>query len=382
MQEIKISKKDLTLFHELKNDREICIKEASSKDMKKSQSQEISDYLHPSTFWITVKEILDEGGHSKTFVFESSKEHHLKLPLFQPGQYLVIEVEKDGGIYRRPYSFCSSPKNVLKNEFRITINRVSSGIVSNFFLDEVHVGDTFQAHGPFGNFVYQPLRDANHIIGIAGGSGITPFLSILEAIHDHTIDATMTLLYGVKTENDILFKERLDELQNDEKISVTYILSEEEKEGYQTGVITKEMIQECQREENSYFVCGPLGLYRSMNEIFKELLIPNKYIRHDSYSNYERSDNQDIFTIHVLTNDEEKIISCKGNETLMSAMERSGIKAPKRCGVGVCGFCRSKLIDGDVLTSQDFVRKADQRYHYIHPCATYPLSDVTIELPN
>lgn len=375
-------KMDMLKFRELANDRESCIRDASSKEVSNHfQSNELAKLLHLSIFWVTVKEIREESSHTKTFVLEASQDHESRLPRFQAGQYITLEVLIDGGIYRRPYTISCSPKHLDSNEITITIDRVTDGVVSNYFLDDVQVNDTFAAHGPFGNFTYQSLRDSKNIIGIAGGSGITPFLSMAEAVVDGILDISLTLIYGAKTEQDLLFKEKLDAFSNHENIHVHYLLSEEEKDGYDFGFISKELIEKYQKEENSYFICGPLGLYESMNEILKELHIPNKYIRHDLYENYERGTSFDTYRVCVLTGDEEKVIYCKGNETLMSAMERSGIKAPKKCGVGVCGFCRSKLISGDVLTSNDYVRKVDQKYYYIHPCASFPVSDVTIRLP-
>lgn len=343
----------------------------------------LSSNLHPMMMSVRVKRILEETHDTKTFVLEPNYvQKQVPFFNFQAGQYITIEVPINGYIFQRPYSISCTPERRSIHEIQITIKRVEKGVVSNYFLDQVNIGDTFFIHGPFGEFVYQPIRDAHHVMAIVGGSGITPIMAMAESLADRKQDYYLTIFYGAKTKKDLIFKERLDFLaKKDPQIEVVYLLQNEALEGYLTGSVTKELILQYRKEETSYFICGPNGLYESMNEILKDLNIPNKYIRHDLYVDYEKAKTDGTFEIHVLTNGEEKIIYGRGKETVLEALEHSGISAPKHCGVGVCGFCRSKLLGGTVLTNQKYVTAADKKYKYIHPCATYPLSDITIQLP-
>jgi len=387
MKNIKMSvseKLDFQRFQKLPIERQKCFEEASSKPiLSDTPINQLSRQLHPAFFQVRVKEIIEETHDTKTFVLEPDEaKGFLKFPNYQPGQYITLEVPIDSGIYRRAYTISCSPKSLSKNQMNITIKTVSKGLVSNYFFHEVQVGDSFLARGPFGDFVYQPLRDSSSVLAVVGGSGITPIMAMAESIADGILTFDLTILYGAKTKKDFIFKERLDELASvNEHIKVIYLLSEEEDSEYIKGFVTKELIQEYASDDTSYFVCGPIALYETMNHILTELAVSNKYVRHDLYPHHEVGVQEETYELRVLTEDCEKVILCKGTETIMAALERNGIRAPKRCGVGICGFCRSKLLQGEILMNEQFIRLADRKYRYFHPCAAYPLSDLKIQLP-
>lgn len=379
-----IGQKDKLAFKNIHKEREKVIEDSSSNPIHtKFVANEIANNLHPSIQYVKVADIIEEGHNAKTFVLVPDTEAGTKrLAYFRPGQYISIQVEIEGGIYKRPYTISCSPKKVLENKYTITIKRRTRGIVSNYFIDEVKIGDKFSISSPYGEFYYEPIRDAKHIIALAGGSGITPFISMAEAIVDRILDCKMTLLYGARTKEDFLFYQKLEEIsQKSNLIQVEYLLSEEKAENFTTGFITKELIEKYMENENSFFVCGPLSLYEAMNEIFKEFHLPNKYIRYDAFFGRIDLKGNDDYNLTVLTNGKEIIIPCCSRETLLSSIEKSGIIAPSKCHVGKCGFCRSKLKSGKVKTFEDTIRIADKEKEYIHPCATFPESDIVLELP-
>lgn len=100
----------------------------------------------------------------------------------------------------------------------------------------------FTVGDPSGDFCYEPLKDAKQVVGIAGGSGITPFYSMAQAIADGTENFSLTVFYGAKTVADFAFKKELDALVSD-KIKVVYVTSNEEKEGYEHGFVTLDLIK-------------------------------------------------------------------------------------------------------------------------------------------
>jgi ferredoxin-NADP reductase len=360
-------------------DRSKCIKESNHKPFKKDyRTNQVAQELHPSFLVVQVKEIKVESAEAKTFVLTSEKD----FPNFLEGQYITIEVPIEGIVYTRVYTISCSAKRINEHEIQITVKRMEHGLVSNYFFYQVNIGDYFTIHGPFGSFVYQPLRDAKEVLAIAQGSGITPFKAMAEGIVLGQLDFHLTILYAAKTENELLFKSEFSEMvKKSEKVKVVYVLSEEEKEGMVSGTITKELITKYQKEPMSYFVCGPTSLYETMNTILKELNIANKYIRHDLYDECESGKLNETFEIRVLTGGQEKIVFGHGTESIAKTLERASIVVPKRCGVGVCGICRSKLLEGEVLTNDHYLRTIDKEYHYIHPCVSYPLSNIKIKLP-
>lgn len=378
----KNNKQDIKKFKRLVEDRNICIKQGSSQPISTQYSSElVAKQLFPLSFRVRVREILLENDMTKTFVMERMDKKEDFLPYFQPGQYVTFEVSIEDGVYRRPYSISCSPSSLKKGVFQVTVQKVTNGIVSNYFFQEVKVGDVLNVEGPYGTFGYQRLRDSNDVIAIVDGSGIAPILSMAESIVEGLFSYHLKILYEANLEQDLIFRDRLQELSKHKRIEVFYFLDQEEKEGFHSGRITKDFLETISPFNTSYFICGSNSLYERMNTILKEMQVPNKYVRHDAYMSSERNDKKEIYQLTILMKDDKKVISCCSNETLMQAMEKAGIKSFGQCGVGVCGFCQSKLIEGEVLTNFDYMKKALVDYHYIHPCVTYPASDVTIVLP-
>ena len=131
-------------------------------------------------------------------------------------------------------------------------------------------------------------------------------------------------------------------------------------------------------------------MYDYLEEELKKLNVAKKYIRMDAYGEYKLSERDSdfvngvgnkTFNITVITNDgKERVIPAKSTETLLVAMERAGIETPSKCRSGECGFCRSKLANGEVYTPEKVERRKqyDKVKGYVHPCCTYPKSDCRI----
>lgn len=388
MSDIKLDglgKRDMLAFRDTVKDREKVIRKSSARPVFNNyEANNIAEKLHPLKQFVKVDKIIKENDDVKTFVLVPDVDAGTKsLAYFKAGQYISVCVEIDGGIYRRPYTLSCSPKYALESKYTITIKRVKNGIVSNYFLDEIEEGDSFVVSAPSGDFCYSTLRDANHVIALAGGSGITPFVSMAEAIYDGIEDFELTILYGAKNKNDLIFREKLEDITCKlEKVNLVYILSEESDNEFTNGYIDKNIIEQYLKEENSFFVCGSVGFYNYMNDVLKEFDLPKKYIRHDLFMGEIELKSDSEYKVTVLTQDREINIICNGQETLLQAMEKNKIIVPNKCHVGECGFCRSKLISGKVKTFDEAIRASDKDYNYIHPCATYPESDIVIKLPN
>lgn len=332
--------------------------------------------FHPGIKQVTVDEIIEENKNTKSFILKGEN-----LAPFKAGQYISLKVEIDGKEYARPYTLTST----IKDDFyQITIQREKNGIVSNYMLDKVKVGDTFAISEPSGHFTYSKLRDAKEVVAIAGGSGITPFYAMAKSIVEGIEDFSLTIFYGAKKKEDIIFFEKMSELifQSD-KIKIIYVLSEENNPLYEHGLITKELIDKnTKKEQKSFFACGPLGLYEYMNEELKKYNYPKKYIRFSPNAPRIIERKVQNYNLTVIYQDQIEIIPCKSNETLLMSMEKAGIKAKSKCRVGVCGFCRSELLSGEVIMAVDDRRIADEKYNFIHPCVTYPKSDITLKIPD
>lgn len=372
-------------FTELIKNRETEIAKASADTcVSDFYANILAKSLHPEKQVLKVSEIID-AKDAKIYTLTADK-----CAYFTAGQYLSVSVNINGRIYSRPYSIVSSPKDALKGFYVIAVKRVDGGIVSNYILDNLKVGDTVEASDPAGNFTYEPLRDAGHIVAIAGGSGITPFISLAKAISEGSEECTLTILYGSRKEEDILLKSELDEIcKATDKVSVVYVLSEEDKEGFEYGFINAELIKKyAPVSEYSVFLCGPQAMINFVDKELEKSELEKKFIRHEVhgevadpkvFAEYPKV-NPDTVNITVYVKGEKIEITASSKNTILRILEANGINPPSRCRGGECGFCHSKLLSGKVFIPKELDRRqqADDKFGFVHPCCSYPLSDLEI----
>lgn len=349
--------------------------------------------LHPKVQHVVVSDVRELNG-AKLYTLRGDPEKGTdSLAYFQAGQYISLEFSINGSLLTRPYSLCSSPMQALKAEYQIFVKTMKDGFASEYINTCFNVGTKIDISAPAGFFTYEPLRDAGKVIGIAGGSGIAPFLPFAKAIAEKTEDFELTLLYGSRTEEEILFKEELDRLaENCDRIRVIHVLSDEEKEGYRHGFISAELISEVMKEDASVFVCGSQGMYDYIQKETKKLNLPTKRVRFDAYGQYRLGDRDSryisehkdkIYELTVITNDGiTHRIPARSDEPILVAFERAGIRAPSKCRSGECGWCRSRLVSGEVYAPERTERRRqyDKVAGYIHPCCSFPCSDCTIAI--
>ena len=341
----------------------------------------VAKSIHPKEQSLVISRIEDHKTLAKSYYFKSETG---SLAYFKAGQYLTFKFEIGNAVVTRSYSIASSPASALKGEYQITVKRISDGFVSDYILDNWSVGDKVIAYAPEGNLTYNPLRDADNIVAIAGGSGITPFLSLARAIAQGDEDCSLTLLYGCRTSDEILFKAELDSLsEKNGKIKVVYVLSHSDEEGYEKGFVGADIISKyAPQGDYSIFVCGPGGLYKFLEAELPKLQKEKKYIRFEVFSSGKKTEEPKEYSITVINRGNESVIKASSNETVLCAFERAGIEVPARCHTGECGFCRSKLVSGKVYIpeGEDKRRIADIQFNFIHPCCCYPESDLVVRI--
>lgn len=352
--------------------------------------------LHPEIQYVTICAI-QEHIDAKTFVLAPDVTRGTKeLAYFRAGQYLSIYLDFEGGTMCKPYAIRSNPKDALgstENRYMITVKRSPGGLASEYILNELKVGDKLEISGPLGEFYYQKFRDEKDVIALAGGSGITPFYSMAAAIVSGIEDFNLTILYGSRTSDGILLKDELNELERNSngKVKVIHVLSHEEKEGYEHGFLTAELIQKYAPEKYSLFVCGPKPLYAFADQQAEKLglsrkryrkELPGDYINPQKNRDYPAGVEGKTFQMDVYMNGTAKRIPVRWDQTLLQAMERAHIKAPSHCRSGECGWCHSKLLSGKVYIPEDADsrRMADLKFGWIHPCATYAAGNLEIEV--
>ncbi len=387
---VKSNFKDIKQFAMLVPNRKKHFENGSETPIPKTyRVNETAKLLHPKEQLLKITAIDELSSDVKRFTFESANERPLAFA--RAGQYICLRLEIGDSIVSRPYSLCSSPADSANGIYKIAVKLVGEGFVSGYILENFKVGDVIKASAPEGTFTYEPLRDASHVIGIAGGSGITPFISFMNAVNDGDEDMKFTLIYGARTANDLLFKSEIDELtKNCDKLQAVYVLSDSNEKGYEHGFITKEIIEKYAPENYSVFLCGPNAMYNFVGKELEKINLRRKYIRFEVFGEMKHPESlpgfpekaaDKIFTCKVMLRGENiGNIPCRSNESLLTAIERSGLAINSSCRSGECGLCRSKLISGEVFIPDETEhrREGDIKYGYIHPCCTYPVGDVVI----
>ena len=341
--------------------------------------------LHPKVQHVVVSDV-KELFNARLYTLVPDREQGTdKLAYFQAGQYISLDLSINGSRLTRPYSLCSAPST---GEYQIMVKNMKNGFASEYINSNFRVGTKVDVSEPSGFFYHEPLRDSNKVVGIAGGSGIAPFISMARAIVSGIEDFELILLYGSRTEEEILFKEELDELERKcSKIKVIHVLSDEEREGYRHGFISADLIGEfC--EGGSVFVCGSQGMYDYIRGETDKLGLPIRRVRFDAYGEYRlgkrdegRFETGKVYELTVKTNDgQTHVIPARSDESILVAVERAGIKAPSKCRSGECGWCRTRLVSGEVYIPEmtERRRQYDKVAGYIHACCSFPKSDCVI----
>jgi ferredoxin-NADP reductase len=341
--------------------------------------------LHPERISLKVAEIISETPSSKTFRLVSTGG---ELPPFQAGQYICLFLEIGGIRTSRPYSISSPPH--LRQHYDITVRRVENGLVSHFLIDDLAVGDDLVSSGPAGHFYFNPLIHPKTIICLAGGSGITPFMSMIREIVECGLDRSVTLFYGNKTTDDIIFHEELSRIAA-QFANINYIpVIEDPADDYAgaCGFMTAELIKAVLGDVTgkSFFICGPQGMYDFCLPELEGLGVARRRVRQEMYGaplniwQYPgwppEVQPERLFSVKVKNG---KQLEARAGDPLLVSLENDGVVVPSLCRSGECSMCRLKILSGKVFQPAGVpVRKSDRQFGYVHACAAYPLSDLEI----
>ncbi len=376
---------DMLKFKNLRKNRAEMIASAEAKPLPGTyRVNELAKRLHPAAQYLKIAEIVQETHDAKSFVLVPDEEAGTReLAPFKAGSYINVRTTLAGSVARRTYSLSSSPKEALEGKYRITVKLKEGGFLSAWLHNEAKVGDKLTATEPGGHVTHSGIRDCKKVVALAGGSGITPFMSIAKAIDEGTEGFEMTLLYGARTEADLVFRADFDAIAaRCPKVKVVYVLSEEQKEGFEAGFITAELIKKyAGAEQFSIYAVGPGAMCDFLDRELPKLGLAQKFIRMERTEDVCDAGEVKDYTLTVHYRDELHTIPARSDETVLTAFERAGLAVNNKCRVGYCGFCRSRLVKGEYHANRyEQLRIADKQFHYFHPCCSYPMSDMEIEV--
>jgi len=317
---------------------------------------------------------------------------------YKQGQYLTLKLKVDGQEIRRSYSICTSPFS--EKELRIAIKEVKDGKGSTFANRHLKVGDTIEVMTPMGNFT-SPLSGSaqkNYVL-FAGGSGITPMLSILKSVLYIEKQSAVTLVYANRDEESAIFKNEIDKLAADhkEKFNVFFVYDKPKQnvaELYK-GLMTKEKVKALVEKHvplkpnNEFFICGPGPMMENVKQVLEELKVDKEKIHIEYFTTVletiakaeQTIVGQDVLSkVTVLQYGVETTFDLKtSGATILDAASDAGVDAPFSCKGAVCCTCRAKVLEGKVKMDANFaLTDAEVAQGFILTCQSHPLTEKVV----
>jgi ferredoxin-NADP reductase/mono/diheme cytochrome c family protein len=308
----------------------------------------------------------------------------------RPGQFLTFSFLFDGKKVFRSYSICSS---VARSGYvEITAKRVSQGCVSVFLNDRASVGMTVEANGAFGRFCFDESKHQK-IVLLAAGSGITPMMAILRYIDDLCLETTVTLLYCVRTSNDIMFRGELEELRARLKNFQYHLLLSQPHTEWPgpRGHVRREFVENAVGNiaSRDFFLCGPPSFMETSRAILTDLGVKAEHIQQESFSSaVPKSVQQPIqpgsgptatgAVVEFVRSG--KMCAAGGDQTLLEVAEENGIGIPSSCRAGQCGTCKTKLLGGNVrMDAEEGLDPVSRARGFVLTCVGHALGTVKLD---
>ncbi len=341
---------------------------------------------------LKVKDIRRETVDAVSVAFEIPAIHQIAYQ-FKQGQYITLKLTVNGEELRRSYSICTSPHS--ETELRVAIKEVNGGKVSTHINRSLKVGDVMEVMTPMGNF-YTPLNGGlkkNYVL-FAGGSGITPMMSILKSTLYVEKQSTITLIYANKNEESTIFKKELDEITSKHpNLKVMYVFDQPQTKinDLQTGIITPEkalaLVESIGgKNADEYFICGPGPMMENVKVSLEKLNIAKEKI-HIEYFNavvdaVAKAENTVTGAavnskITIIQYGIETQLQLNTNaESILDAAIEAGVDAPFSCKGAVCCTCRAKILEGKVKMDANFaLTDAEVEQGYVLTCQSHPLTE-------
>lgn len=310
---------------------------------------------------------------------------------FKAGQYLVLNKWLDGELQSRCYSICSSPEDT---ELKVGVRAVSGGLMSRYLNQELRVGDELVVEGPFGDFVYVPETQAgiSHLVLVAGGSGITPILSIIESALAQPRGPRLQLIYANRSPETTMFRERLLELEQQYpqrfKLDIGYSESAASSGAFKlldhkslNGLISENWGQEVFTGQNHFYVCGPEGLKDSVQAYLRKQGVPESRVSVERFVTSVTEPEGECHEVLInLADGETYALQVAENQTILEVAKQASVPIPRACEAGSCGTCKCHLAKGAAALPETASGLSDDeiKQGYTLACQARPRSDLVL----
>ncbi len=319
---------------------------------------------------------------------------------FKPGQFVTLELEINGEQVMRSYTISSSPSSPYS--FSISVKRHPSGLVSNWLHDNLAVGSEIALHGPVGNFncIDYP---SEKVLLLSGGVGITPVMSMARWWFDTNGEVDVIFVHNARTPKEIIYRRELEYMDsrvanfNLSIICESYEIGETWN-GY-SGYLTEEMLRLIAPDfmTREIFCCGPAPYMTAVKAILERNAFPMEQYHDESFGStpvevmedvvelaeeaaHESEATVDIEKFQVNFSNTGKSAHIVPGETVHEAAAKLGLHIPKACGMGICGTCKVRKTEGDVVMAHNGgITDKDIAAGYILSCCSVPQSHVAVE---
>ncbi len=311
---------------------------------------------------------------------------------FIPGQYINCKIVVDGEEVLRSYSISNYDQDGI---LQIAVKRVPNGVFSTMVHEELKEGMRMMVSTPLGEFNYIPnLVGPPYYILFAAGSGITPILSIIQAILKEDPHAHVQLFYGNRYSTEIIYKEALEDLKNQfmTRFEIFYILSQEQTESpifsgridmKKVEVFADLMLPESDLI-NQVFICGPFDMIMNLKENLPQIGIAPPKIKFELFYNpqvEEQNGNQPLiesdttYQIELTYDGITSLINTNFRAPILDLAAQQGLHLPYSCKGGVCSTCKAKVVEGNVEMQVNYALEEDEvRDGYVLACQAICMS--------
>lgn len=364
---------------------------------KKKHKKEFKKIIGGKAYYhLQVKKVIKETEDAITIVFDNPDAEIT----YKPGQYLTLILDINGEKFRRSYSLSSSPDYDI--EIAVTIKKIGGGKVSHHLNHSLKSGDWIEIMEPLGNFTtnFNP-ESSRTLVMFAGGSGITPLISIIKSALVLEPNSKVILVYQNRNESSIIFNELISELllKYKDRFKVLHYLSQPSPEwGGIKGRLSGNEIKKILKDTSSgcpnihVFSCGPEGMMSNVDSSLDEIDLPlNRRYKESFTTSSTSSDTNKNTTVKkeqtssevtIILDNEEHVLQVPKNEYILEMALDADLDMPFSCQSGLCTSCRGKLVSGEVsMEDPDGISEDEIAEGYILTCISLPASEkIKIEI--
>jgi ring-1,2-phenylacetyl-CoA epoxidase subunit PaaE len=320
--------------------------------------------------------------------------------VWKPGQHVTLRSMIDGEEQRRSYSICSASQD---KGLQIAIKRVAGGLFSTWANDTLAAGHRLEVMPPTGRFVLPACEGKpRHILAIAAGAGITPIIAMVQHALAFEPQTAVTLIYGNRTPQSTMFRERLEDLKDlyVGRFTLLNVLSRNVEndapmlQGRITGDKVRALAGSLLRLDtiDHIFLCGPGTMIEEARNAFLELGILRDRIHHEFFAagggayrpapapplvDENRAIGLRTGTEVVATIDGIRhVFEVPAGTHVVDAALAAGVRVPYSCKGGMCCTCRARVIEGQArMTTNYSLEPWEIANGFILTCQAIPETD-------